>query len=110
MSDPTTLADTATTAMGGISAFNSWVMTPTGATLTLLLIGFGIAAAVRKGVRWVQVTLRVVIVLWVVWILGGILEAWGVPVRESISAVGGQIPNLMLIIVQWFARLFQMSA
>jgi hypothetical protein len=110
----TMLADTATgtltgTANTGLGVFNSWIFTPTGATLTLMLIVFGVLAAIRKGSRWVTVTMRIVLVMWLTWVLGGILQAWGVPVRETISLVGGWLPGLLNGILQWFGALFRVA-
>ena len=89
--------------------FASWILTPTGATLTLLMIGLGIAGVVARGVRWVGIALKVALAMWVVWILGGILEAWGVPVRETIRMVGGYLPALARAMCDWLARMFEVA-
>ena len=106
-----TLAETdATTPVNtGIGVFASWILTPTGATLTLLMIGLGIAGFVARSVRWVGIAMKVAIAMWVVWILGGILEAWGVPVRETIRMVGGCLPALAKALCGWLARMFEVA-
>lgn len=106
-----TLADAtpSTAANTGMDVFASWILTPTGATLTLLMIGLGIAGVVARGVRWVGIALKVALAMWVVWILGGILEAWGVPVREMIRQLGAYLPTLLNAAGAWLARMFEVA-
>lgn len=79
------VSDAATQTTGtGMSVLMSWIMTPVGATLFLMLLACGILKFVKRGVRWVTGLFSVVCVLVAVWILGGVLEAWGIPVREWI--------------------------
>lgn len=93
----------------GAGVFMSWVMTPTGAMLTLFLIGVGVAVAVRRGVRWLTVLFRVVLGMWALWVLGGILEAWGVPVRETVRTVGGLLPGLARSVIVWLEAMFRLA-
>lgn len=95
----------------GWHVFTSWVFTPTGAILTLLLIalsvGVGIMRAAGRSVRILLVLIKIAATLLVVWIVGGILEAWGVPVRETIGVVGSWIPGLVQSIGGFLQRLFE---
>lgn len=105
------LADAApqSTVNTGMDVFASWILTPTGATLTLLMIGLGVAGQLARGVRWVGIALKVALAMWVVWILGGILEAWGVPVREMIRQLGAYLPTLLNAAGAWLARMFEVA-
>lgn len=97
--------------MDGWHVFTSWVFTPTGAILTLLLIalsvGVGIMRAAGRSIRLLLVLVKVAATLLVVWIVGGILEAWGVPVRETIATIGSWIPGLVQSVGGFLQRLFE---
>ena len=101
----------------GINVFLSWVFTPTGAILTLLLIALASFTGVGKWLRWptrvFSVMLKIVVCLYFVWIVGGILEAWGIPVREMLAQMGavlvGWIPALWDSFLSMLSRLFQIA-
>lgn len=99
------------TGMDGWHVFTSWVFTPTGAILTLLLIALGVATGIMRAagrsVRILLVLIKVAATLLVVWIVGGILEAWGVPVRETIATIGSWIPGLVQSVGGFLQRLFE---
>lgn len=63
----------------GWHVFMAWILTPTGAVLTLLLIGLGIATGIMRmagrSICLLLVLVRIAATLLVVWIVGGILEA-----------------------------------
>lgn len=108
---PTQAATTIT--MDGWHVFLSWVMTPTGAVLALLLIGLAVASGVMqvmgRGVRVLGVCVKIVAALLFVWIVGGILEAWGIPVRETISYLGSQLPTLIGHAAEFIGSLFSVA-
>lgn len=86
--------------------FSSWALTPTGALLTLLLIGSGGAAWILRGlgrsariITWVA---GAVAVVWMLWILGGVLGRMGAPIRQILAwlpaivdAAGGLLVRLL---------------
>ena len=63
--------------------------------------------AAGRSVRILLVLIKIAATLLVVWIVGGILEAWGVPVRETIGVVGSWIPGLVQSIGGFLQRLFE---
>lgn len=87
------------TVASGLGVFLSWVRTPIGALLFILLCGSGVLAVVKRGARWAGIFLQVVATLFSIWVLGGILEAWGIPVREMIRQLGSYMPSAL----QWVA-------
>lgn len=109
------LTDTANgTAGDTLSVFMSWIMTPTGAVLMLLLIFIGGGSLVMKilgrSVRALSIAGKIVCVLFFVWVVGGVLEAFGIPVRETLATVGGYLPMLVSRFLDFVARLFTIAS
>lgn len=112
--DTTQLTDTAnTTTMSTLDVFMSWILTPTGAILMLLLIFIGGGSLVMKimgrSVRLLMIAGKIVCVLFFVWVIGGILEAFGVPVRETIATVSAYLPALAGKFLDFVGRLFTIA-
>lgn len=76
----------------------AWVFTPTGATLTLMLLVIGGGSLVMKlmgrGSRLLSIAGTVTAFLFFTWIVSGILEAFGIPVREWIRSIAMQLPDI----------------
>lgn len=109
--DPVQTATNITT--DGWHVFLSWILTPTGAILTLLLLGLGVGTGVMsllgRSVRVLSICVKIVAALLFIWIVGGVLEAWGVPVRETITYIANQIPSLVDAFVDFLRRLFTIA-
>lgn len=101
----------------GINVFLAWVLTPTGAVLTLLLMALASFTGLGKWLRWptriFSIMLKFVVCLYFVWIVGDILDAWGIPVREILAQVAavvvGWIPSLVASFLDFLSRLFQVA-
>lgn len=98
------------TAGDALDLFFAWVFTPTGATLTLLLVCMGAGSVVlrvlgRTG-RVLKTCITITGVLLFVWIVTGILSAMGLPVREWIAGVGAWLPRLGEAVLSFLERLF----
>lgn len=92
--------------MGGAAeVFRSWALTPAGATLLLLVIGLGIAKACQIGGRIVSGLLTATLTLFLVWVLGGVVEAMGIPVREAMAQVAAQLPWVAGALMRFLAEL-----
>lgn len=92
-----------------LSVFGAWMFTPTGATLTILLIligaTYGVMNVLGRTVRWLGIAAKIVAFLLFFWIVGGILEAWGIPVREWVQSIASRIPDIGSLLMQLFERL-----
>lgn len=97
-------------AQTGLGVFWAWMFTPTGALLTLLLLGLGgVSIVFRVLGRSVVLLERAAMIaagLFFVWVVGGILEAWGIPVREWIRQLGSALPDLGSAFGTFLKRLF----
>ncbi|PWG66710.1 hypothetical protein [Bifidobacterium callitrichidarum] len=104
---------TTSTANDTLSVFMSWILTPTGAVLMLLLIFIGGGSVVMKilgrSVRVLSIAGKIVCVLFFVWVIGGVLEAFGIPVRETLATIGGYLPMLVGKFLDFVARLFTVA-
>lgn len=100
----------AASTQSGMDIMMSWILTPTGATLFLLLCACGVLKIVKKGARWASIMLTVVAVLFFVWIVGGVLQAWGIPVRDWMQQVGAQLPDLGTAVSKFFTRMFDLAS
>lgn len=87
--------DARQTVSDGLRIFASWCCTPIGGILLLLLIGCGVLSVVKRGARWVTWLVSIVSIMFMVWIIGGILEAYGIPVRETIRQFGAWLPSII---------------
>ena len=103
------LEDTAHTAL---DVFFSWAFTPTGALLLVLAILFGGAGLILRvlgmGQRFARLFITFMSIagfLFFIWVVSGILEVWGIPVREWITQIGGMIPELGAALLDFFKRL-----
>lgn len=97
------------TANTALELFFSWVFTPVGATLTLLMIVMGAVSGIlrllgRTG-RILKTCLTVTMVLLFVWIMSGVLGAMGIPVREWLIQLGNCIPKLLDAFTAFITRL-----
>lgn len=106
--------DANSTAMSGLGLFMAWVKTPTGAMLLLLVLGLwaasGAARLLGRSARLIGILLSVSGVLLVLWILGGVLEAMGFPVRETVGTLGGLLPGLLSAVVGFLEELMGIAA
>ena len=98
---------------GTWDVFWAWVFTPTGAVIFLLMLGVVIATVVMKlmnrATRVLTVCASTLVVLFFLWVVGGILEAWGVPVREIIAALGSRLPDLGSSAMDLISRMFTVA-
>ncbi|MBT1162142.1 hypothetical protein [Bifidobacterium sp. SO1] len=111
---PTEVVDGATqqgtqTGNDFLSVLGAWIFTPTGAILTLLLIliggAYGVLNVMGQTIRWLGIAAKVVAFLLFFWIVGGILEAWGIPIREWVRSLATQMPDIGSLLLQFFERL-----
>lgn len=76
----------------------AWIFTPVGAILTLLLICIGgVSVAMRimgRAVRGLTIAATICAVLFFIWIISGVLEAMGIPVREWMQSIAAQLPEI----------------
>lgn len=111
MTDPHPTEQLTQMGMDGWHVFMAWILTPPGATLTLLLIALGVATSVMRlagrSIRFLLAATKIAATLLVIWIVGGILKAWGVPGRESIATIGSWIPSLIQAAGGFLKRLFE---
>lgn len=106
----TELANTGSqTTQSGMDIMMSWIMTPTGATLFLLLCACGLLKVIKRGSRVASVAVSVAAGLFFVWIVGGVLQAWGIPVRDWLQQLGAQLPDLGSAVGRFFTRMFSMA-
>ena len=94
-------ADTAGRTLGDVlTVFFSWVFTPTGAILTLLMIiicaGSVVFAILQKSTR---------AFLLFVWIITGVLEVMGLPVREWMKDIAAQMPDIGSLFMEFLRKL-----
>lgn len=100
------------TATNIIDVFMAWVFTPTGALLLVLAIlcgGIGVVMRLvgvgARTVRLFTIFMSVAGVLFFIWVVSGLLEVWGVPVREWIAQIGAYLPEIGAALAQFFERL-----
>lgn len=97
------------TTQSGMDIMMSWIMTPTGATLFLLLLACGIFKLVKRGSRMASVAVSVAAGLFFVWIVGGVLQAWGIPVRDWLHQIGALLPDVGTSFMNFMNRMFTMA-
>lgn len=99
------------TLFAGWEVFSAWVFTPTGALLTLLLIGLGIAngalSFMGRTTRILKYALGIVATVWLLWVLGGVLGRMGAPIREVFTLIFAWLPPLMNAFMGFLQRLFE---
>lgn len=95
-----------------LEVFLAWVFTPTGALLLVLAILFGGAGLVMRfvgaGRRFAGLFMTFMGVagfLFFVWVISGLLEVWGIPVREWLAQIGSMLPDVGSALMQFFERL-----
>lgn len=103
-------ADTAGQTLGDtLAVFLSWVFTPTGAILTLLMLiicaGSVVFAVIQKSARALGVALTICAFLLFAWIVTGVLEVFGFPVREWMKAIAAQLPDIGSLFMEFLRRL-----
>lgn len=95
----------ATYAGGGGSVFLAWLETPIGATLVLLLVVLGVGSVVmnvmHRSARVVEIMATIVLGLLFFYVVGGILEAMGYPVREFVQQLFDAIPVIGRGLGEW---------
>ena len=94
-------ADTAGRTLGDVlTVFFSWVFTPTGAILTLLMIiicaGSVVFAILQKSTRALMTALT---------IITGVLEVMGLPVREWMKDIAAQMPDIGSLFMEFLRKL-----
>lgn len=103
-------ADTAGQTLGDVlTVFFSWVFTPTGAILTLLMIiicaGSAVFAILQKSTHALMTALTICAFLLFVWIITGVLEVMGLPVRQWMQDVAAQLPDIGSLFMEFLHRL-----
>lgn len=103
-------ADTAGRTLGDVlTVFFSWVFTPTGAILTLLMIiicaGSIVFAILQKSTRALMTALTICAFLLFVWIITGVLEVMGLPVREWMKDIAAQMPDIGSLFMEFLRKL-----
>lgn len=101
------------TAGQGAAAFLTvlfaWMFTPTGAVLTLLLLTVGGGSVFMKimgrSMRMLSVAARICAGLFFVWVISGVLEAMGIPIREWMQGIASQLPDLGVLLKAFLERL-----
>ena len=87
----------------------SWMFTPTGAVLTLLLLAVGgVSVFMRimgRSMRMLSVAARICAGLFFVWVISGVLEAMGIPIREWMQGIASQLPDLGALLKAFLERL-----
>lgn len=73
----------------GLGVFGSYIATPIGAALLLALLVTGGLRLIHRSSRLLTVALPVVGAVFGLWVVGGVLEAMGVPVRWMIGRLAG---------------------
>ena len=80
----------------------AWMFTPTGAVLTLLLLAVGGGSVFMKimgrSMRMLSVAARICAGLFFVWVISGVLEAMGIPIREWMQGIASQLPDLGVLL------------
>ncbi|GGI15370.1 hypothetical protein GCM10007377_15560 [Galliscardovia ingluviei] len=96
-----------------ITVLLSWIVSPSGATLSLLSMGFGAVAGLLrllgKGARLIMWLMGACLTLLVLFVLGGLLEAWGVPVRATLETVFAFLPRLINDFGMFLHRMFEVA-
>lgn len=94
--------------------FEAWAFTRTGALLLIIVIFAGGASMVMsllgRAVRGLSIAAGVAAGIFFLWVIGGILEAYGVPVREIVSRLAGLLPGLAEAAVNFVISLFQAAS
>ena len=103
-------ADTAGRTLGDVlTVFFSWVFTPTGAILTLLMIiicaGSVVFAILQKSTCALMSALTICAFLLFVWIITGVLEVMGLPVREWMKDIAAQMPDIGSLFMEFLRKL-----
>ena len=87
----------------------AWMFTPTGAVLTLLLLAVGGGSVFMKimgrSMRMLSVAARICAGLFFVWVISGVLEAMGIPIREWMQGIASQLPDLGVLLKAFLERL-----
>ena len=106
-------SQTSGTVNTGIEVFRQWVMTPVGATLVLILLAVCVANVVMRAAGTAGMVLNVVttvaIVLFFLWVIGGVCEAMGIPVRETVRQMGSYLPDVGTSFMKFLKDLFDVS-
>lgn len=101
------------TTSNALALFFSWVFTPIGATLTLLILIMGggslIARIMGQSGRLLKTLATIAAVLFFVWVITGILSAMGIPVRDWLLQIGSYIPDLLAAFVEFIQRLVSVT-
>ena len=86
----------------------AWMFTPTGAVLTLLLLAVGGGSVFMKimgrSMRMLSVAARICAGLFFVWVISGVLEAMGIPIREWMQGIASQLPDLGVLLKAFFGE------
>ena len=84
----------------------AWMFTPTGAVLTLLLLAVGVFMKIMgRSMRMLSVAARICAGLFFVWVISGVLEAMGIPIREWMQGIASQLPDLGVLLKAFLERL-----
>ena len=101
-----------TTGQGASDFFTvlfAWMFTPTGAVLTLLLLLIGGGSIVMRilgrSIRALSIAASICAGLFFVWIISGVLEAMGIPVREWMRSIAAQLPEIGALFKAFLERL-----
>lgn len=81
----------------GLGVFGSYIATPIGAALLLALLVTGGLRLIHRSSRALSVALPVVGAVFGLWVVGGVLEAMGVPVRWMI----GRLSVMAVAFLKW---------
>ena len=100
---------TQTTGQGAadfLTVLFAWMFTPTGAVLTLLLLAVGgVMRIMGRSMRMLSVAARICAGLFFVWVISGVLEAMGIPIREWMQGIASQLPDLGALLKAFLERL-----
>lgn len=73
----------------GLGVFGSYIATPIGAALLLALLVVGVLRLIHRSSRLLTVALPTVGAVFGLWVVGGVLEAMGIPVRWMLGRLTG---------------------
>ena len=77
--------------------------------LTLLLLAVGGGSVFMKimgrSMRMLSVAARICAGLFFVWVISGVLEAMGIPIREWMQGIASQLPDLGVLLKAFLERL-----
>jgi hypothetical protein len=93
------------------AVLTAWVLTPIGAVLTIIIIGLasymGVMHVLGRGIGIAMFLMKITAAAWTLWVVGGILEAMGLPVKETLASLFSFLPPILHAIGRFLIQLFE---